>query len=380
MTEPFAAIVLAAGLSTRMGDFKPLLPLGEETALEKSVDLFLRAGIGHLQVILGHQAEQLIPLLDRRGVAWTVNERYREGMFTSVQCAMASLPEGIEAFFLQPVDMPLVRDRTLETLRRAWHDSGRGILHPVFWGKRGHPPLISTRYRRTILESSGEGGLKALLLPYLDDILEIEVPDEHCVLDMDSPEDYAYLQYRWDHYAVPSYRECEHLLTHQFAVPEPVAEHCRLVARVAVTLAVELGRAGVALDRELLRAAAMLHDCCRDQADHAAVGARALRRLGFGAVAELVALHMDMVPSQKPEPSAGEVLYLADKLVAGQHLVSLEERFAPALSRFAGQEAVLRNVRRKLSVARRIQEKCETIIQASLHKVLGVESLEPLKG
>jgi CTP:molybdopterin cytidylyltransferase MocA len=380
MTEPFAAIILAAGFSSRMGAFKPLLHLGEETALEKSVHMFRRAGIAHLQVIIGHQAEHLIPRLEHLDVAWMANPRYREGMFTSVQCAMKSLPEQVKAFFLQPVDMPLVRHQTLETLRRAWHATGRGIIHPVFWGKRGHPPLISTRYREIILQSRGEGGLKALLLPYAEDILEIEVPDEHCVLDMDTPQDYAYLRHRWEHYTIPSHRECEHLLAHRFEVPAQIAEHCRQVGRVAVTLADELARVGVRFDRELLRAACLLHDCCRDQSDHAVAGANALRQLGFGQVGTLVESHMDIVPLPGSEPSLQEVLYLADKLVAGRRVVSLEERFAPTLARFATQPSVLEAVRRRLAAAICIRDKCEAAFNRSVGEVLAPDALMTLEG
>lgn len=380
MTESFAAIILAAGFSSRMGDFKPLLHFGEETALEKSVQMFRGAGIEHLQVIIGHQAEYLIPLLEKLGVAWKENPRYQEGMFTSVQCAMHSLPEQVKAFFLIPVDIPLVRPQTLETLCQAWHATGQGIIHPVFWGKRGHPPLISADYRDTILQSHGEGGLKAVLLPFSEDILEIEVPDEHCVLDMDTPQDYAYLQRRWEHYASPSYRECEHMLAYQFAVPTPVVEHSRQVARVAITLSDALDRSGVCLDRELLRAAALLHDCCRDQENHAAAGAKALYQLGFGQVATLVETHMDIVPSPASVPLPQEVLYLADKLVAGQRLVGLEERFASALGRFAGQPPVLAAVQRRLAAATCIRNKCERVLKQSLDKVLAMDVLRTLEG
>lgn len=380
MTEPLSAIILSAGFSSRMGDFKPLLRLGEETALEKSVSLFRRAGIDHLQVVLGHQAELLIPLVKKLGVAYTINPRYQEGMFTSVQCAMRQLPKSIGAFFLLPVDMPLVREQTLQAVQQAWQTSDKGILHPVFWGKRGHPPLISTSYRQMILESSGEGGLKALLLPFGEDSLEIEVSDEHCVLDMDRPQDYAYLRHRWDHYATPSYRECEHLLAHHFAVSDPVAEHCRMVARVAVTLAVCLNKTGVPMDRERLQSAGLLHDCCRQYPDHAAVAGRALQDLGFGEIAELVAAHMDIVPSASSDPSPHEVLYLADKLVAGQHLVSLDERFAAKRKRFADQAAALAAVERRQGIAQRILEKCENRLHRSLMDVLTPDALEPLKG
>lgn len=375
-----AAVILSAGYSSRMGTFKPLLPLGEETALEKSVAMFRKAGVAHVQVVVGHRAELLTPLLEELGVSYTVNTRYQEGMFTSVQCAMRNMPEGMDAFFLNPVDIPLVRARTLETLWQGWLESGKGIIHPVFWEERGHPPIVSTRYRQMILESDGEGGLKALLMPFKDDSLEIEVSDEHCLLDMDTPKDYAYLQHRWNNYAYPSFRECEHLLTHHFAVSSEVAEHCRQVARVAVTLVKYLNEAGLSLNRELIQAAGMLHDCCRARSGHAEAGARALRELGFDEVAALVASHMDIVVSPRDNPLPQEILFLADKMVAGSNLVDLEMRFSPKLERFSEQPAIVEAIQRRRAAAIRIRRKCEAVCARPLADLIGAEALEPLKG
>ena len=352
-----------------MGDFKPLLSLGDKTALERTVELFQRAGVGHLQVVIGHRADELQPLLERLGVDWTLNEQYRDGMFTSIQCALRAMPERIEAFFLQPVDMPLVREQTLPRLLRARQKSGRGIVHPLFFGKRGHPPLISSRYRQIVLDGDGDGGLKALLLPFVDDILELEVPDEHSVLDMDTPDDYDYLRHRWRNYQLPSPRECAHLMVHEFACDERVIAHCRQVAEVADRLAAAVNGAGGTLQRELLQAAGLLHDCLRSRPDHAAAGAAALDRLGFPRVAELVAQHMDLVPQTSQEPSAAEILYLADKLVAGSRRVTLEERFAPKLARFAGQAGPLTAIRRRLDAARQIQHRVERLTGQSLEQL-----------
>lgn len=374
MLDGVAAVVLAAGFSTRMGEFKPLLTLGKQTALERTVRLFQRAGVAHLQVVIGHRAEELQPLLERLGVDYLVNEHYQQGMFTSVQSALANLPASIEAFFLQPVDMPLVRDRTLPQLLQARKQSGLGIIHPVFFGKRGHPPLISTGYRQTILESDGEGGLKALLLPYEDDILELEVADEHTVLDMDTPVDYDYLQHRWQHYRLPSPRECRHLLTFEFACQERIIDHGTRVAQVADLMAAAINAADGRLDRELLQAAARLHDCRRSEPDHATVGAAALKQLGFPQVAELIARHMDLDPSPTPQPTETEILYLADKLVAEDRCDTLEERFAPRLRRSADQPEALAAVRRRLETARGIQRKIEDITGQRLEDLLSTAS------
>ena len=380
MLDGIAAVVLAAGFSKRMGEFKPLLSLGEQTALERTVRLFQRAGVAHLQVVIGHRAEDLQPLLKRLGANYLVNNRYREGMFTSVQCALAAMPASIEAFFLQPVDMPLVRDCTLPLLLQARQQSGMGIIHPLFFDKRGHPPLISTRYRQTILKSDGDGGLKALLLPYEDDILELEIADEHTVLDMDTPADYAYLRHRWEHYKLPSPRECQHLLKYKFDCEQRVVAHCTRVAQVADRLAEAVNAARGNLHRELLQAAALLHDCRRSDSNHATAGAAALEELGFPQVAELIARHMDLEPSPALQPTETEILYLADKLVEEDRCATLEERFAPRLHRFANQPEPLAAVHRRLNAARSIRLKIEKITGRRLEELLKIPASNTAAG
>lgn len=370
MTETIAAIILSAGFSRRMGGFKPLLPLGNKTALERTIELFQRAGVAHLQVVTGHRAEELQPLLQQLQIQETFNQKYREGMFSSVQCALQAIPDHIEAFFLQPVDMPLVRDNTLPQLLRARQQSRRGIIHPLFFGKRGHPPLISTRYRETILNGDGNGGLKALLLPYEEDILEIEVADEHTILDMDTPADYDYLCHRWHNYQLPSPRECEHLMRHTFACEERIIAHCQQVAQVADRLAEAVNESGGDVNRELLHAAALLHDCRRSQPHHAAVGAAELSRLGFPQVADLIQQHMDLVPDPNPDLSATETLYLADKLVIKNRCVTLEERFAPRLKCFDDQAGPLAAIRQRLAAARKIQHKIQRLTGNPIEQLL----------
>lgn len=370
MAESIAAIVLAAGCSTRMGHFKPLLPLGDKAALERTVGLFQRAEVAHLQVVTGHRAADLQPLLQQLNVNETFNQKYQAGMFTSIQCALQAMPNHIDAFFLQPVDMPLVRDSTLPQLLRARQQSGRGIIHPLFFGKRGHPPLISTHYRETILSADGTGGLKALLLPYEEDILEVEVADEHTVLDMDTPTDYDYLCHRWGNYQLPSPRECAHLMIHKFSCDDRIIAHCQQVAQVADRLAEAVNESGGDMNREMLHAAALLHDCRRSQPHHATVGAAELYRLGFTQVAELIQHHMDLVPQPTMHPTAAEILYLSDKLTAGDRCVTLDERFAPRLKCFAGQVGPFMAMRRRLATARQIQQKVEQMTGTPLEQLL----------
>jgi molybdenum cofactor cytidylyltransferase len=370
MTDTFAAIILAAGQSTRMGEFKPLLPLGGATVLEHGISLFRKAGIRDLRVVTGHEGERLNPLLQTLNVLRVPNPRYQEGMFTSIQAGLRTLREDVTAFFLLPVDIPLVRPQTVKTLLRTWYNYRQGIIQPVFNGTYGHPPLISTRYRQSILTASGEGGLKKHLRNFSEDTLEMEMPDEYILLDMDTPEDYRNLCRRLNRQSIPSETECEHLLAHEFALPVRTVVHCRQVALIAKHLANELRNKGLDIDQDLVQAAALLHDCARREPHHARAGEKALRSLGFPEVAEVVGQHMDLAEPETDDITPAQLVYLADKLIAGDRRVSLEERFAEKQHRFVNKPELLAKVTTRLQVARHIQQKLERVFGLPLEKVL----------
>lgn len=189
----FAAIILAAGYSSRMHRFKPLLPLGNTTVIETAIDGFIKAGIVDITVVIGHNAEALKSVLDRKRIKWVYNERFDEGMYTSILTGLKALNSSVDGFFLLPADIPLVKKTTLSKLHERFNSSGKDIIYPVFTGKRGHPPLISTKFIPHILEYDGTGGLKILLKAHSDRSIEVEVDDEAILLDMNHYEDYLKL-------------------------------------------------------------------------------------------------------------------------------------------------------------------------------------------
>ncbi len=190
MVERVAAIIPAAGFSTRMGTLKPLLPIGNHTAVELAVGLFRKAGVGNVRVVVGHQSGKITPLLDRRGIKWVFNEHYRNGMFSSVLAGVRDLEQDVQAFFLLPVDIPLVSPNTIKTLLDASRKGPMGIIYPRFQNRRGHPPLVPTRYFTSDITSDYPEGMRGLLMQYDHEALDVDVPDEAILRDCDVPEDY----------------------------------------------------------------------------------------------------------------------------------------------------------------------------------------------
>lgn len=354
-----AAVILAAGQSARMGRFKPLLPLGKGTIIGRVVDLFQQGGISDIRVVVGHRAEDLKPLVGRLGAEAILNKKHLDGMFSSVLTGVAGLPIETRAFFILPVDIPLVRPATLERMLEAHRRRPDHIIHPCFQANRGHPPLIPTKYIPDIIASTGEGGLRAVLDRLRPSAVNLEVPDEHILLDLDRPEDYERILSRWSRYEAPSPAECDVILSLTCGSTSPFASHGRATADVADVLCTALRHAGNGLDPDVVHAAAVLHDLAKGQPDHALAAGRILNRMGFARVAEVVAVHTDMdVPSEGPVRE-GEVVFFADKLVSGDRSVSVAQRFQTARDRFGHDPAALAAIERRHRTTGQIQQRIE---------------------
>jgi CTP:molybdopterin cytidylyltransferase MocA len=181
--------VLAAGLSTRMGAFKPLLPLGETTVLESAIATLREGGVADVVVVTGHRGDELAGAISRGGARRAHNPRFADGMYTSVQAGVAALPGDLDAFFLLPCDIPGAGANTVRQLARARdHAADPAVLYPVHAGRRGHPPLIAARLIPAILAAEPAGGLRDLLRA--QDTIEIEVDEPGILRDLDTREAY----------------------------------------------------------------------------------------------------------------------------------------------------------------------------------------------
>lgn len=190
----FAAVIPAAGESSRMGLPKPLLPLGTSTILGEAIRGLREGGVDGIVVVLGPSPEAYLPLLKASGVRPVVNPRPGEGMLSSVLVGIGALPAGTEAFFLLPADMPLVRPATIRLLREESLARRGGVVYPVFGGRRGHPPLIPLRYFRGTVPPDTPGGLRTILRRHDGEAVLVDVDDPAVRMDCDTPEDYRRLQ------------------------------------------------------------------------------------------------------------------------------------------------------------------------------------------
>ncbi len=365
-----AAIVLAAGYSSRMVEFKPLLPLGGSTAFEQCLHIFRSAGIDAVIAVLGHRAVELRPLAKQSGARCVLNPQFDQGMYSSIVIGSRALPRWAEAAFVLPSDIPLVRAGTVRRLVEAWAARRAGIVYPIFNGHRGHPPLIGRQILDQVAKDGAEGPLSALLATYESDAIEVPVADEAIHLDMDTQADYKALAALSARRDIPTSAECEAILVEQH-VDARIVRHSRKVAEVAVRITLALVNCGVDLSPELVRSGSLLHDVAKGQPNHATAAASILRRMGFDPVAKIVSAHTDLGSSLRLNEKA--IVYLADKLVRGDELVTLKERFKPAFTRFSKNPAALQAARARMQKAKKVARMVELRVGASVETIANGE-------
>ncbi|MBI5589092.1 MAG: NTP transferase domain-containing protein [Deltaproteobacteria bacterium] len=365
---PFTAIILSAGLSSRLKDFKPLLPLGGKPILERVIALYRSAGIQDIRVVTGHRAGEVIALAGRCGVKSIFNPDFAQGMFSSVVAGVSDLSRDFAGFFIHPVDIPLVRRQTLIDLQNAFKPGNASICYPTFLEVRGHPPLISGIHVKALITGAGQGGLREFLNGYEADAMDVPVVDEFILKDIDTPEDYAWAQGCMDRRDIPSDDECRALMIRQIA-PQNVIDHCRAVADLARRLATALNAAGCGLDIERIVSAARVHDLARGCPRHADKGARVLRESGFSGIADIVEVHMDYTVNKEAPITESEVVFLADKWIQEDRKVSMEERFQAKLKKYGSDSGACRDILRRRENALEAQKRIEVLLGSTIHEM-----------
>ena len=188
-----AALIVAAGMSSRMGDFKPMLNIGSISIAQRIVATLQQAGVSRIVMITGYNATALERHLADNGLIFLRNEDYENTqMFDSAKIGLEYLRDKCDRILFTPVDIPLFTFTTVQTLLA----SDAALACPVCEGQQGHPILIASSLVDKILADSGEGGLKGAISRCGAPMCEIPVDDAGILHDADTPEDYrALLQF-----------------------------------------------------------------------------------------------------------------------------------------------------------------------------------------
>jgi molybdenum cofactor cytidylyltransferase len=191
-----SAIVLAAGMSTRMGRNKLLLTHRYKTLIALAVDTLLASAVDEVIVVVGHEAEKIRTELEGRQVRFVFNADYREGMSTSVRVGVAAVSSRADGIMICLADQPLLEPTDLNHLARAFVQAkaaNKTIIVPFFRGQRGNPVILDVSHHDTILEVAGDVGCRGVIKRYPDKVYPVEMETDHVVQDIDNLEDYEAL-------------------------------------------------------------------------------------------------------------------------------------------------------------------------------------------
>ncbi|HEY2000221.1 nucleotidyltransferase family protein [Paraburkholderia sp.] len=189
----FSAVVLAAGLSSRMqGQHKLLLPVGGQPAVRRTVSALAAAGPEEIVVVTGFRGRAVMEALDGLPVRFQSNPRYEEGQMTSVAAGVAALAAPCNIVLVCLADQVLLTEADYRELLDAFAVMPRGsILLPAFNGQRGNPVAFSASYAAEVISGHINPGCRKLITEHRDEVFIHDATHDRFNTDMDTPEDYA---------------------------------------------------------------------------------------------------------------------------------------------------------------------------------------------
>ncbi len=191
-------IVLAAGMSRRMGPVnKLLLPFRGRTILETTLGQITASGAEEIIVVLGHESERILPLLENFPVQPIFNPDFAVGMTTSIQAGVRAASADSDGFMISLSDMPLIEAATYHRLTRAFFEKKktdeRIIVQPVFENTPGNPVIFSAAYKNEILALTFNEGCKPILQSNLEHVQRFPIPNKSILMDADTEAAYRAL-------------------------------------------------------------------------------------------------------------------------------------------------------------------------------------------
>ena len=193
MAPEVAAVLLAAGASTRMGTAKQLLPVRGKPAIRLCVEALQAGGLHHPLVVLGSRREECEAALAGLSVTFAVNDDPKSDMAKSVRIGLRAATPTATGILVCLCDHPLVAPSTYREVSTAHLHSAEEIIIPVYKGRRGHPTLFPS----SLLEEIYAGlTMRDIIQRNGDRVTHLALDDEGILLDMDTVQDYARLRAR----------------------------------------------------------------------------------------------------------------------------------------------------------------------------------------
>ena len=187
-----AAILLAAGRSRRMGEFKPLLPFGPQTVIESSIANLHAGGVTDIIVVLGHRGDEIREKLKTAGVTFAFNPDAGTPMGASIALGVAQVTKQCGAVLISPADHPAISGDTIKLILKEWQ-AASALVQPEYEGRGGHPVLVDRKHFDELLHLDPERGLRGFFEQHRHETRRLPVNSPFIARDMDTWEDYVAL-------------------------------------------------------------------------------------------------------------------------------------------------------------------------------------------
>lgn len=194
------AVILAAGLSSRMKKNKLLLPLGDTTVIEHVVKTVLSSKVDYVIVVLGRDHEFIRNLLKSYPIRMLYNDQYEKGQSTSIIKGLETLPRtGVDGVLFAMGDQPLITIEGLNAIIDAFATQKGKIIVPVDTesGKKGAPVLFDQSFFSDIRKIEGDQGGKVVIRQYPDAVYECEIQNAVFFDDIDTEDAYESIIELW---------------------------------------------------------------------------------------------------------------------------------------------------------------------------------------
>lgn len=185
-----AAIILAAGESSRMGRPKPLLPIDGTTFLGYLLQQLQASRVSRTVVVLGYRPHVVLDAMPQVRPLAVVNPNYSLGQLSSLHVGLEAVADGADAILLCLADHPFISAELLDQLIEAHQRTHREIIIPTYGGARGHPVLFAGSLFAELKSAALDQGARAVVRAHAADVLELATGEAGVVGDVDTPEQY----------------------------------------------------------------------------------------------------------------------------------------------------------------------------------------------
>lgn len=189
-----AAIILAAGRSSRMHTHKLLLPLAGKPLIAYSVSAACASEARPVLLLLGRSASDVVAALEPGPYSVVVNSRYAEGMGTSLALAVSHLPEDVVGAVILLGDQPLMTTSAIDAVLCAAYQQPECVAMGQYADQRSHPVYLPRRVFGQVAALTSDEGARSIIAAERHAIIEVPIADRYAAFDVDTPDDYSKAQ------------------------------------------------------------------------------------------------------------------------------------------------------------------------------------------